>query len=507
MKKLILVEAAFVLTMIFFLPRLKADANKWGRLANPGFENQPIKSCYFFTGNQRNGSQYYEYNPSPNTGIFTIHPSDSRHLNWSEGRINQEFAVNCMIDAGANVINMSYWGPRGTDNWAWWAPMQTSTYSHDELYNITQNKHILIAPYIESCAETPHSPGFTFMDDFPGTTQNPAPELVTRIFELVDRYLLNPQQLAWRDKWAQVYDQSGQKRYLVSIIHVASNQDNMTDLKFAQGFDRVAQKVYQERNVLIGFTIDALPPISYAGGFLKATPQKTGPSLAQQASLLGVQCFIPEIWTGQSDENSLLRWKRTFSSDWINTGIPFIQDVSPGYDAHIVFPGSPVSGNNDLWRNGQTQIVQDLNSQGITFNAWNGYTEGFAGVPTVEYGDDTYKWISYLFKGFNPDGVLYIPGKIEAEEYAQMSGVQTENTSDYGGGLNVGWIDDGDWMDYLINVKKAGLYDIALRVALDQGMSPGQGQFKIGEKNIMHLYHIEHRGLAKLGNDLHNRQS
>jgi alpha-L-fucosidase 2 len=46
---------------------------------------------------------------------------------------------------------------------------------------------------------------------------------------------------------------------------------------------------------------------------------------------------------------------------------------------------------------------------------------------------------------------IIIPGKIEAENYYSQSGVQTEQTGDTGGGLNVGWIDDDDWMEYAIN--------------------------------------------------------
>jgi endoglucanase len=46
-----------------------------------------------------------------------------------------------------------------------------------------------------------------------------------------------------------------------------------------------------------------------------------------------------------------------------------------------------------------------------------------------------------------------------------MSGVQTEGTADAGGGLNVGWIDPNDWMDYSINVTAAGTYTVNFRVA------------------------------------------
>ena len=58
-----------------------------------------------------------------------------------------------------------------------------------------------------------------------------------------------------------------------------------------------------------------------------------------------------------------------------------------------------------------------------------------------------------------------IPGTVQAEEYSSMSGVQTENTSDNGGGQNVGFIDNGDWMDYKVNVANAGDYKVEFRVA------------------------------------------
>src|SRR5688572_9565713 len=36
----------------------------------------------------------------------------------------------------------------------------------------------------------------------------------------------------------------------------------------------------------------------------------------------------------------------------------------------------------------------------------------------------------------------------QAEAFSQMSGIQTENTTDSGGGTNVGWIDTNDWLSY-----------------------------------------------------------
>ena len=62
-------------------------------------------------------------------------------------------------------------------------------------------------------------------------------------------------------------------------------------------------------------------------------------------------------------------------------------------------------------------------------------------------------------------GAAIIPGKIEAENYSKMHGVQTEPTGDVGGGLNVGWIDDFDWMQYDVNVRQEGTYQLAYRIA------------------------------------------
>lgn len=55
--------------------------------------------------------------------------------------------------------------------------------------------------------------------------------------------------------------------------------------------------------------------------------------------------------------------------------------------------------------------------------------------------------------------------RIEAENYTAMSCVLKENTSDVGGGQNVGWIDNGDWMDYLVSVSAAGRYTMNFRLA------------------------------------------
>jgi len=465
-----------------FLASVSAEGDTpWGRLANPGFEDQSIKSAFFFTGNARDGAPFYEFSPSPNIRLYTIHPSDARHLKWSESEANRAFAMDMMIATGMNVVNMSYWGPRGMDNWAYWAPMQTSTYSHDELFQTAVSKRILIAPYIEVYAQTAHSPGYSFADCFPGSQDNPAPELVTRVKDLVDRYILHPQDKRWTEKWAQVYDRTGEKRYLICLIAVASNQEGLTDQTFAEGFDRVADCVYLDTGVRVGFAIDAMPPGTYLQAKFLPSPETTGSWLARQSSILAIQCYFSGHSIGVNDEDTIIGWMQRFSSKWINTGIPFIQDISPGYDAHIVFPGPHIFGNTDSFRQAQKALIGKLRCQGVTFTAWNGYTEGYAGVPTVEYGDAAYLWACDVFQNFQVGGRHPFPGTIEAEDYKQMAGVQKEVADDDGGGFNMGWLDDGDWLDYQVLVPADGEYAARFRISRPvTGSVPGEGQIRLG---------------------------
>jgi hypothetical protein len=48
----------------------------------------------------------------------------------------------------------------------------------------------------------------------------------------------------------------------------------------------------------------------------------------------------------------------------------------------------------------------------------------------------------------NGGGSVSATSTIQAESYSAQSGVQTENTTDTGGGLDVGWIANGDWVQY-----------------------------------------------------------
>ena len=55
---------------------------------------------------------------------------------------------------------------------------------------------------------------------------------------------------------------------------------------------------------------------------------------------------------------------------------------------------------------------------------------------------------------------------IQAENYSSMFGIQTQTTTDTGGGLNVGYTDKGDWLSYpAVTLPCAGTYTVSYRVA------------------------------------------
>jgi hypothetical protein len=368
---------------------------RWGSIANPGFEQQPIHTTLFFTGSAKDGSTPYGYLAPENTQFYTVHPTDDAHLKWSETPAARDLALNQMVDVGINVVTMSSWGEdflSPQDSWGLWAPMQCAPPSHDELFAAAVGKPLLITPMIESRAN------WAMRDEFPTWGGQVAPGTVSQIKNLVDRYLLNPAHPEWADKWTKVYDRNGEMRYAVTLIHASSNRLSPgEDAAYAAGFDAIAQKVFDDTGVKVGFFLDALPRQSpYAPGVFKPSAEQTGPELAARTSILGIQCFIPEIWADVTTETERINWKRDFSESWAATGIPFLMDVSPGYDAHLVFPGSVEYGYDKTWMTALTGMVADFGQDGLVYNSWNGYTEGMAAVPTLEDGMTYYEWLDRL---------------------------------------------------------------------------------------------------------------
>jgi hypothetical protein len=102
------------------------------------------------------------------------------------------------------------------------------------------------------------------------------------------------------------------------------------------------------------------------------------------------------------------------------------------------------------------------------------------------------------------NGPHAIPGRIEAEDYDDNDegisyhdsepanqgeayrpdqGVDIQECTDDGGGYNIGWVSNGEWLEYTIEDITDGIYDIAIRVASNMD---GTNRIRVylGENNL-----------------------
>jgi len=109
----------------------------------------------------------------------------------------------------------------------------------------------------------------------------------------------------------------------------------------------------------------------------------------------------------------------------------------------------PNTGNFQSWQTINTQINLPAGAQTLRIQT------------TAANGGWNLNWWEISCPENNCSGSSHIEG----EDYSAMNGIQLENTSDVGGGQNVAWQDDGDWMDYSVNIAAAGTYTVKFRVA------------------------------------------
>ena len=447
------------LPLLLCLVALTGCQTNWGLLANPGFEGQAVRTTLFFAGQPLDGTTIPQNGCGQSPTAFwcyTAHPKDPIHLEW-RNPVNRLWVLNEIVDAGFNTLSMSTWGESWlpcttacpfipaadcgeptttTREWrcskagdgsqtcriGWYgsANMQVSPAAKDELFDAASQKPILILPFIESRF------GFDwdFRDEFPRhpQTHELAPGLVSQIKDLISRYIKNPRNGRWPAKWAQIYDRDGHPRYAIAIVQASSDVLGPDDhAAFAQGFDDVANQILAETQVPVGFLIDPVPrnpestfgcpgvvaPVSTYGAQFKPDPVLTGPFLRAAKSILGIHAYSPEGWLDgkpgegvRVNECFKIAWKKEWSRQWRDTGIPFLQDVTPGYDGTKLFPDEPWRlrswGNNPVWRNELLTMVRENGRKGFVYHSWNGYCEGLAGMSTAESQQTNPLWIKQL---------------------------------------------------------------------------------------------------------------
>ncbi len=136
---------------------------------------------------------------------------------------------------------------------------------------------------------------------------------------------------------------------------------------------------------------------------------------------------------------------------------------------HYVFTKNAETGDAKVYINGEEEY------------SWTGDTNLIAGITGFRIGSDAAG--AYFYDGILDEFRLYnyeISSNeifaisrpwwhVEAEDYDSQSGSKTDEVEDLGGGDYLGWIDDGDWAEYTVNIETAGLYRIEFRVASNGG--------------------------------------
>jgi len=122
---------------------------------------------------------------------------------------------------------------------------------------------------------------------------------------------------------------------------------------------------------------------------------------------------------------------------------------------------------------GKIELLSDGISLGFVTVPNTGGWQNYASVLDTVFlkqGVQTLR-LSVAGAGFNTNWINISQPKttfgrhIEAESFIAQQGIQTEPTNDIEGGLDVGYIDPGDWLDYHVDIPAAGDYKISYRVA------------------------------------------
>ncbi|MDA3927347.1 MAG: carbohydrate-binding protein [Prolixibacteraceae bacterium] len=208
---------------------------------------------------------------------------------------------------------------------------------------------------------------------------------------------------------------------------------------------KLSEKVYADYNLTLSYTGNNI--VSADSGMLK-----TFTAVQVTNNSKGLPVHIENV-TMEADGSTLAM---QFSKDMVMTKNQLDQLVLNVNGEHVAFLKLSVS-------NATIKLTLDGNMH-------------YGDVATISYTPDNITAYDLgaldAFTDFTVDNTIVeptwheIPGKVEAEDYALQMGTDTETTSDDGGGLNIGWIDTGDWVDYAIqNTTTETKYEVTFRIA------------------------------------------
>jgi beta-glucosidase len=159
----------------------------------------------------------------------------------------------------------------------------------------------------------------------------------------------------------------------------------------------------------------------------------------------------------------------------LNASNAFVAAWLPGSEgggiADVIFKAANGEINHDFtgklsfsWPKTTNQLI--LNRGDENYDPLFAYGFGLGYQETDTLGDN----LDTTDNGNGQADIIHtVPGTIEAEQFSAMFGIQTETSTDSGGGtgggINIGYTDVGDWLEYNIDVQTAGTYTIEYRIA------------------------------------------
>jgi len=231
--------------------------------------------------------------------------------------------------------------------------------------------------------------------------------------------------------------------------------------------------------------IDWVRVYSLTGSGGNTTPPSGSVNLALNKPVTASSVIAGNLASYINDGNMNTRWESAQGIDpqWIQVDLQQVCNLS-----QVVLKWETASAKAY-----QIQVSNDGNSWTTLYST----TTGTGGNETINlsgtgryirlYGTQRNTGWGYSIWEMEVDGTAQtspnlFSQKIEAENYIAMSGIGIENTTDVGGGQNVGWIDANDWMDYQVNIPNSGTYNVVYRLASPEG--GGQLQFIVNNSTL-----------------------
>ncbi|MBC8081871.1 MAG: cellulase family glycosylhydrolase [Hymenobacter sp.] len=214
----------------------------------------------------------------------------------------------------------------------------------------------------------------------------------------------------------------------------------------------------QDVDVAANDPITRYPNIAYTLHFYAATHKESLRAKARTALSRGVALFVTEYGTTEASGNGYVDAAST--QEWMTfmrqNGISHVNWAfnDKAESASVLRPGTNPAGPwSDSYLTTSGTLVKGY------IQNWNDTTLGGGTPPPTGGGTPPPP----------PPAPTGSATTVQAESYHAMAGIQTETTTDTGGGLNVGWLDAGDWMAYTVTIPEAGNYLIQYRVASPNG--------------------------------------